>query len=351
MLRALAAITVAAGHIAFAFAEHIGPGLGLGPVWRSDIPGQLAVMLFFILSGHVMVLAAGGQFGTPGARGLFWRRRFIRIMPPYWVASLMLAAIFLTLFPTPIDPVKLAKSLALVPYWPDNGHLRPLPFLWVGWTLLYEMVFYFIFGLFLALPRARALVGVAAVLAVLVLAGTWVPPVNPALYVVTRPVSVMFAAGMALALWRSGSGQAPAWLRWLALGASGMALWLVPAPQLASALGWDYLAWCGLPALLIAFAALAGPLPLRGAQVINRAGDISYAVYLLHVPVAWFWLWFWPYVPGFNPGPWDYFLSAMLATVALGWLFHVAVERPMTLVLNRRLAAPHSPVEPDRKTP
>jgi exopolysaccharide production protein ExoZ len=92
-------------------------------------------------------------------------------------------------------------------------------------------------------------------------------------------------------------------------------------------------------------------LPLRGAQVINRAGDISYAVYLLHVPVAWFWLWFWPYVPGFNPGPWDYFLSAMLATVALGWLFHVAVERPMTLVLNRRLAAPHSPVEPDRKTP
>jgi hypothetical protein len=41
----------------------------------------------------------------------------------------------------------------------------------------------------------------------------------------------------------------------------------------------------------------------------------------------------------------------MLATVALGWLFHVRVERPMTLALNRRLAAPHNDKELHRKTP
>jgi peptidoglycan/LPS O-acetylase OafA/YrhL len=351
LLRALAAITVAAGHIAFAFADHLGPGLGLAPLWRSDWPGQLAVMLFFILSGHVMVLASAGQFGSPGARSLFWRRRFIRIMPPYWLATLMLAAIFLTLFPAPIDAAKFAKSLALVPYWPDTGHLRPMPFLWVGWTLLYEMIFYFIFGLFLAWPRQRALLGVAGVLAALIIAGTWVPPVNPFLFVVTRPVSVMFATGMAIALWRTGGGEAPAWLRWLALAGSALAAWLVPAPVLSSALGWDYLAWAGLPALLIAFAALGGPLPLPGTRAINRAGDISYAIYLFHVPIAWLWLWVWPYVPGFDPGPWDYFISAMAATVAGGWLFHLWLERPMTLALNRRLAAPHSGKTLHRKTP
>lgn len=351
LLRALAAFTVAAGHIAFAFADHIGAGLGIPAILRGDLPGQLAVMLFFILSGHVMVLAAKGQFGAPGARGLFWRRRFIRIMPPYWLATLLLALIFLTLFQTPIDAGKFARSLALIPYWPDTGHLRPMPFLWVGWTLLYEMMFYFIFGLFLALPRARALTGVAAVLAALVIAGTWVPPVNPFLFAATRPVSVMFAAGMAIALWRSGGGMAPGWLRWLALAGSGLAAWLVPVPTLASALGWDYLAWAGLPALLIALAALGGPLVLPGARAINRAGDISYAVYLLHVPIAWFWLWFWGRLPFFDAGPWDYFISAMVATVLLGWLFHVAVERPMTLALNRRLAAPHIGKTPDRKTP
>jgi peptidoglycan/LPS O-acetylase OafA/YrhL len=91
-------------------------------------------------------------------------------------------------------------------------------------------------------------------------------------------------------------------------------------PPQASAMGWDYLAWCGVPALLIAFAALGGVLTLPGAHLINRAGDISYAVYLLHVPIAWFWLWVWPRVPGFDPGPWEYFGSVMLATVALGWL-------------------------------
>ncbi len=351
MLRALAAITVAAGHIAFAFADYLGPGLELAPMWHSDLAGQLAVMLFFILSGHVMVLAAQGRFAEPGARSLFWRRRFIRIMPPYWLATIMLAVIFLTLFPNPVDPGKFAQSLALIPYWPDTGHLRPMPFLWVGWTLFYEMTFYFIFGLFLALPQKRALLGVAAMLAALVIAGTWVPPVNPFLFAVTRPVSVMFAAGMAMALWRSNGGGAADWLRWLALAASGLTLWLVPAPAVVGALGWDYLAWCGVPSLLIAFAALGGPLPLPGARMINRAGDSSYAVYLLHVPIAWFWLWFWGRLPGFDAGPWDYFISAMVATMMLGWLFHVAVERPMTLALNRRLAAPHIGKTPDRKSP
>jgi peptidoglycan/LPS O-acetylase OafA/YrhL len=349
LLRALAALAVAAGHIAFAFADHLGPGLGL--TWRGDVSGQLAVMLFFIVSGYVMVVAAERQFGRPGARSQFWRRRIIRIMPPYWIASLMLAAIFLTLFPTPIDPAKLAKSLALIPYWPDNEFLRPLPFLWVGWTLFYEMMFYLWFGLFIGLPRARAILAVAAVLAVLVIAGHWVPPVNPALFAATRPISVMFVAGMVLALWRArGGGLGAAW-RWLALLSGGVLLWAVPVPDVPSALGWDYLLWCGAPALLIALAALAGPLPLPAAGLVNRAGDISYALYLLHVPVAWFWLWFWPRVPFFDPGPWDYLVSAVIAAVGISWVFYTHVERPMTLALNRRLAAPHSGEDTSRKTP
>ncbi len=60
LLRALAAFTVAAGHIAFGFADHIGQGLGRA--WPSQVSGQvsgqLAVMLFFIVSGYVMMVAA-----------------------------------------------------------------------------------------------------------------------------------------------------------------------------------------------------------------------------------------------------------------------------------------------------
>jgi len=340
LLRALAALTVAAGHIAFAFADHLGSGLGIGP--GDGGTGQIAVMLFFVVSGYVMVVSSQALFGQPGARQAFWARRLIRIMPPYWIATGLLVLIFLTLFPAPIDPLRLAQSLLLVPFWPLDGSMRPVPFLWIGWTLFYEMMFYALFGLFIAWRREAAIAGIMAVLGAMALAGLWVPPQDAALFSATRPITLVFGAGMLLALWREHGGRAPGWGRWAAVAGLVVALWLVPMPGNLVAMGFDYLAWAALPALLIAFAALSGPLALPAAALINRAGDASYAVYLLHVPVAWFWLWFWGRLPFFDAGPWDYLLSAIAATVMLGWLFFRWIEQPMMLALNRRFAAPHS---------
>lgn len=349
LLRAVAALTVAAGHIAFAFADNIGAGLGMaGGDGRS---GQVAVMLFFIVSGYVMVVASQGLFAQPGARRAFWSRRLVRIMPPYWIATGLLALIFVTLFPQPIDPLRLAKSLALVPYWPDDGSPRALPFLWVGWTLFYEMLFYALFGLFVGLRREAAVGATLAALALLAAAGQWAEPSNAPLFTATRPVTLVFAAGMVMALWRARGGCAPVWLRVLAL-VGAMAAWALdnPPPQEA-AMGFDYVIWAGLPAILMAFAALSGPLGVPAAGLVNRAGDASYALYLLHVPAAWFWLWFWGRLPFFDAGPWDYLASALAATLILSWLFHTRIEAPLTLVLNRWLAAPHTAQGLHRKTP
>ncbi len=339
LLRALAALIVAVGHIAFAFADHLGSGLGIGR--EDDGAGQIAVMLFFVVSGYVMVISSRTMFGQPGARRAFWTRRAIRIIPPYWIATGLLVLIFLTLFPAPIDLLRLVQSLLLIPYWPADGSIRPVPFLWVGWTLFYEMMFYALFGLFIAWRREAAIAGIMAVLGAMALAGLWVPPENAALFSATRPITLVFGAGMVVALWREHGGCAPTWLRWAALAGSGGALWLAPMPGNVGAMGFDYLGWAALPALLIAFAALSGPLALPAAALINRAGDASYAVYLLHLPVAWFWLWFWGRLPFFDAGPWDYCLSAIAATLTLSWLFFRWIERPMMLALNRRFAAPH----------
>lgn len=342
---------MAAAHIAFAFADHIGPGLGFNPDWRGDRETQLAVLLFFIVSGYIMVSASRDSFGMPGARGRFWRRRFIRIMPPYWLASAGLAGVLVVLFGQGVDPASFLASLVLIPSWPPSGELRPLVFLWVGWTLIYEMAFYFVFGLFLPLRRAQAVMAVAGVLGLLIAAGTWVPPVNPLLYMLTRPVSALFLAGMALALWRGEGAQVPAGWRWLALIGTVPAMLIIPEPAVPTAMGWDYLAWAGIPAALLAVAVLGGSLALPVPRLINRAGDISYALYLLHVPAAWFWLWFWRRLPFFDPGPWDYLVSAVLVSVAASWVFHRWVEQPMTLALNRRLAAPHNDETRHRKFP
>jgi peptidoglycan/LPS O-acetylase OafA/YrhL len=351
LLRALAALAVAAAHIGFAFANHIGPGLGFSTGWVAEREAQVAVLLFFILSGYVMVTASRGSFGQTGVRGQFWWRRFVRIMPPYWLASALLAGVLTVIYSQDVDPAGFIASLALMPSWLPSGELRPLVFLWVGWTLIYEMAFYFIFGLFLPLRRTQAILAVAGVLVVLVAAGRWVPPVNPLLFMLTRPILVMFAAGMGLALWRGQGGEARAIWRWLALIGTVPAMLMIPEPAVPTAMGWDYLAWAGLPALLLAFAALGGPLALPASALINRAGDMSYALYLLHLPVAWFWLWFWGRLPFFNPGPWDYFASAMVASIVISWGFYRWVERPMMLALNRTRAAPHSIKTMHRKLP
>lgn len=338
-------------HVAFAFADHVGEGLGLSPGWHGEREAQMAVLLFFIVSGYVMVEAAKARFGTPGARGVFWRRRFIRIMPPYWIASALLAGVLIVLYARPVDPFEFVRSLALVPAWPETGERRPLVFLWVGWTLTYEMAFYFVFGLFLRLPMRRAVLAVTGVLAGAIAAGAWTTPQDPLLFALTRPISAMFAAGMWLALWRAGGAALPPGVRWLALAAVIPAMLLLPEPPQPAASGWDYLAWAGLPALLVALAALGGPLALPRAGWINRAGDASYALYLLHVPTAWFWLWFWRRLPGFDPGPWDTFATALAASIAGAFAFARHIERPMTLALNRRFAAPHSGEATRRKTP
>ena len=69
-----------------------------------------------------------------------------------------------------------------------------------------------------------------------------------------------------------------------------------------------------------------------------------------HVPMAWLWLWFWGRLPFFDPAPWDYFVSALIASIVFGWVFYTFIERPMTLALNRRFAAPHSGDKASGKT-
>lgn len=338
LLRAVAAGTVALSHLAFAFADYLGAGLGVTP---SDWASQAAVMLFFVISGYVMVISTGGEFGRAGARRRFWLRRTIRIIPPYWLATGLLVLVYLTIMPQPVDPAALARSLVLLPFFNAAADFRPVPILWVGWTLFFEMVFYLVFGAFLSLARDRALAATSVTLVALVLAGHFMPSDIAPLVALTRPVMLVFIAGMALAAWRTRGGELRPVLRGLAAAGALASALLVPLPGQGESLGFDYLASYALPAVLFALACLGGPLALPRWRWIDAGGEMSYALYLLHVPLAWIWLWFWPRLPFFDAGPWDYLVTAVVVSLAASWLFFVWIERPMTLALNRRLRSPH----------
>ena len=333
LVRAIAASVVALLHQAFAFADHVGGGLGLAR--PGEHPAQSAVALFFAISGYVMVVSSGGLFGRPRGSCVFWARRCVRILPPYWLATGLLAAVFVLLVHRPVDGRELAMSLALMPYW-SPGAAAPLPFLWPGWTLFYEMLFYALFGLGVAAGRMRAVFIAAGGIALLILAGWLWEPRSALLFSLTRPVSLVFVGGMALGLLRARGGTVPAGWRWVAaLVAIAAYAWL-PAPVVSRDLGFAYTLWAGVPALAACVALLGGPLRVPFFTLVDRLGDMSYALYLLHLPMAWIWVQLWPGALRMF-GAWGFFLTLAAATYAASLLAFVYVERPLTRRLNRRL--------------
>jgi exopolysaccharide production protein ExoZ len=339
LLRALAASVVAVAHLAYAYADHVAPGLGLPP--SDGQAGQAAVALFFLISGYIMVVSSAPLFGAPAAARRFWLRRAIRIAPPYWLATGLLLAVMLWQG-SAVDLGALWRSLALVPYYGEAGR-PPIPLLWPGWSLFYEAVFYACFGLGLGLGKWRAVLIAATMLVALVAVGVLVGPTSAPIFSLTRPLLLLFIPGMALALWTGRGGVVPPIVR-LALALLVLpALLFVPMPASEAQLSFAYLVWVATPALLLFVAIVGGPLPLPAllARPVEALGDASYAIYLLHLPVATAWPLLYP-GPLYGLGPWFYLATLAGGTLVVSLAFYRLVERPMTLALNgalnRRLA-------------
>jgi len=258
----------------------------------------------------------------------------VRVLPPYWIATGLMVAVLAWLGTSPAL-ADVARSLVLWPYWPAGAD-QPLPVLWPGWTLFYEGLFYLLFGLGVSRGRAFALGFAAAVLGLLGLAGLWLRPDDAALFALTRPVLWLFVPGMALGLWHVRGGRVPGRLRAAALLALVPVTLHLPAPGVS--LGLAYVLWAGVPALLL-FVAIAGAdwrVPGYRA-VVGPLGGGSYALYLLHVPVAQSVALVWPGFL-FALGPWFYLLCLTVMTLAASLAFRRWLERPLTRWLNARFA-------------
>lgn len=329
-LRALAALAVATVHLIDGFARYIDIRLHALPA--GDQIAQVAVALFFIVSGFVMVAASGPLFGRAGAAGVFWRRRVVRVVPPYWIATLLLAAVAASLA-LPVGWGEVIRSLGFAFWRSELGRPGELAlFLWPGWTLFYELLFYAVFGAFLWLPRGKALLAVGGALLTLAIVGQWFGPRSLLIFAVTRPVLLLFVAGVGFAAllprWRT----APPVARLALLAAAVACAWLAPVP--GAHLGFGYLLWAGLPGALVFLAAAGLDIRGYGGQAASVLGDASYAIYLLHVPFAHAWMQvfnIWLKHPGGSLG---YLAVGVPLLVGLSIAFHRAIERPLTAWLN-----------------
>jgi peptidoglycan/LPS O-acetylase OafA/YrhL len=137
--------------------------------WRFDSQGILrrimscgfiAVGLFFVLSGFILVYAYENiSLGHASARRTFWRARFARVYPVYALGMIFGACVTFWIgwnrlgeFQSTLGALRLAAVTLVLT---GVSHRTMFLFNWAAWSLTAELVFYILFP-FLLEPLRRA---------------------------------------------------------------------------------------------------------------------------------------------------------------------------------------------------
>ena len=328
-VRGLAALLVVASHLSY-WQNH---GVYTDELGSQLLPrlGGLAVAVFFCLSGIVILLAHGREIGAAvSLRGRlllgFWIKRAFRIYPAYWCFASANYLLFRLGYTTPDtyvgtlhSPLDFVKATALVT---TRTPLAP------AWSLSHELCFYAIFGLFLI---SRRIGTIAASLMLGLTAVSWLHIV-PMAWLMLTPLNFLFLLGVILILCRDRFAKhARVWhllglLFWIPL-------WIAAGNHASPLFDPVNLMLCLIGVALLFLALLSEPNP--AAPAVPRwfqgaglgLGDISYALYLGHLPVQ-------TLLYRIVGPPDDVIRIFLYLAVPLGvaWLAFRWIERPMIWV-------------------
>jgi peptidoglycan/LPS O-acetylase OafA/YrhL len=306
--------------------------------------GSAGVDLFFVISGFIMVYAFERLFGQPGGTRIFLARRLARIVPMYWAATTVFLIYVLAQYGSVAAATNgggadfVIASYLFIPTRPDGW---AIPLLAVGWTLNYEMFFYALFGLLIALPRRTVVTVIGALFCGLIAIRLLGPPLPNPLQSWFNPIIIEFVFGMGLALAYRDGVRIPAWAA-RTLVAAGIAVFAWSWSQ-GHFFGPDSVlrvfAW-GLPAFAIVGAFALSEQPVAANlfwRVCGFLGDASYSLYLVHtltvgVPVMLLGRFIAP-----ASAPWFYLMAILFAAIVPALLVHVYLEKPLTEALQRRI--------------
>jgi peptidoglycan/LPS O-acetylase OafA/YrhL len=309
-LRAFAAVAVVLCHTA-----------GVSDLVNATSGAYLAglragVQIFFVISGFVLYrpFAKAHGSGQKGPQlGSYFRRRFLRIFPAYWLV--------LTVGVFALGVVHLWDGAALTNYLLVQDYFHEPFFTGLGpaWTLVIEVSFY-VFLPFYAwavwlVCRGRLLTAELAGCGLLFLVGAacaaWVAYGSPPLAVAVLPANLTpFALGMALAVvrtnmtpqsrswsWAERAFGTP-WKSWLVAAlAFSATVWLLHYPAvlplfpLAARTQIAYVGLIDLMGLCVVLPAVFGNQSRGAGRRILSAGPmlflgaVSYGIYLWHVPL------------------------------------------------------------------
>jgi exopolysaccharide production protein ExoZ len=306
--------------------------------WMPNI-AQSGVDLFFVISGFIMV------FVTASAGSSAWgflKMRIIRIVPLYWLYNFATAALILTLpqlFQTSVFTVPhFLQSLFFIPHFSPSVPPSLSPLILLGWTLNYEMFFYVVFTVAMAVSVTRRVPLTMVALVILPVLGLFsvLEGSAPGEFY-SNDIILEFVFGMMLAtLFLNGVADGVGVLGGailMAIGAIGLCVGGCH-PELPRALVF------GVPAALI----VAGALSIEAARTVPKRqpflllGDASYSIYLAHLfPLAVLRFgWNRLGLPTEGIVPVFTFMTIALAGGALaGVASYLLLERPMLQFMRR----------------
>lgn len=298
-------------------------------------PWGMGVDVFFVISGLIMVVSSRSLYGTAGAPATFMARRLVRIVPIYWLyTTLALLAVFLV--PSSIetmrwDPINVVGSYLFFPTYRWDGKINPL--LSLGWTLNYEMFFYFLFAGTVWLRSKFATLALLTLLVALALLGVFVHSGPAPLVFWTRPIILEFGFGVILGwLWLNVKQRPSLWFLVAALSAAFVSYLALDTLNASRALSW------GVPAAFIVAGFIWGfpdQNAVRMKPLADWLGESSYSLYLSHPFSVGLAVMLWP-LPKQN-FEWQLVATAVAAGLIGGILSHRLLERPLLLWMQHRL--------------
>jgi peptidoglycan/LPS O-acetylase OafA/YrhL len=287
-LRGIAALAVVMSHMHWIFGRQILP------------QASMAVDLFFALSGFVIAHAYDGKLATGLSLFRFARMRLLRLYPLYLLGLLLgmamvpLAAEFRLIdgysrFKLLVSTAGALLFLPTLPPYTSNGELFPLNS--AAWSLFWELVVNWVYAgsaVYLSKRRLQALILIACIL--LCATALHYGGLGGGAYWATWPVGGVrvvfsFFTGVYVRRYfyvgtreRTGSPL----MYGLIVGTTALVLAARPSAR------FDWLVDLGVvvvvwPALILA----ASRISLNGAMrgMSHAAGEASYALYILHLPL------------------------------------------------------------------
>ena len=281
--------------------------------------GWTGVELFFMISGFVICMSGWGRRPAD-----FFISRVVRLVPAYWAATLLTAAV-LMIFPRLTSGARFSvvlTNLSMVQSVYGVPNLVP-----AYWTLFVELTFYLLFGLvaiggitYRRMVTFCVLWSVASIVAAGSHHELLTNFINP-------PYSPFFVAGIAFFLIHKFGGNL---LLWAIVAYS----WLISVNQPHTDPPWQVVV------VLTAFfviMALVATHRLDGIQWrwLPVAGALTYPLYLIHQDIGFT---AFAYLKNLAPA-WVIAGVTYLVMLGVAWLIYRGVERPFAPLLRRKLTA------------